>query len=67
MAVTGVEPGAALVMKLSSELMDAQAVIRRQRRAILALACALHTQQRSVAAMTDVLDILLSEPGDADG
>lgn len=59
-----IDPQAAVVMRLSSELMDAQATIRRQRRRIALLAAALRAEQQSSAAMAEVLELVLAD-GDA--
>jgi hypothetical protein len=56
-----IDPDAAVTMRLSSELMDAKAVIRRQRRAIWALVAALKAQQ---VAGTALADLLLAEAAD---
>jgi hypothetical protein len=63
-ALTSVDPGVLVLMRVSSELMEARDTIRRQRRQLLALASALRTQQVAVAAMSDVLDTLLERDGD---
>ncbi len=49
--VATIDPDAAVTMRLSSELMDAKAVIRRQRRTIWALVAALRAQQVASAAL----------------
>jgi hypothetical protein len=64
-ALSAIDPGTVLLMKVSSELMDARAVIRAQRKQILALAAALRTQQLGMASMADVIDTLLSGGDDA--
>ena len=58
-----IDADAALTMRLSSELMDAQAVIRRQRRRIRLLTAALVTERRASSALTEVLELVL-EDGD---
>jgi len=62
--VSPIDPDAALTMRLSSELMDARAVIRRQRRTIWALVAALRAQQVAGAALADLADLLLAEAAD---
>ena len=56
-----IDPDAMLTMKLSSELMDAQATIRRQRRRIALLAHALAAEQAASSAMAEVLELLLED------
>jgi hypothetical protein len=56
-----IDPAAAQVMELASELMEARAVIARQRRQMWALAAALRTQQLAVSTLSDVLDALLAD------
>ena len=58
-----IEPSTLLLMKLSSELIDAQAVIKRQQRIILAMTVALRAQQTGSAALVDLVDTLLSDDG----
>jgi hypothetical protein len=55
-----IDSGAAQVMHLSSELIDAQATIRRQRRQLLALAGVVRAQQVALATMADLTDALLA-------
>jgi hypothetical protein len=59
-----IDPGAAQIMNLSSELVEAKATIRRQRRALWALVAALRAQQVAGAALMDLSDILLAEATD---
>ncbi len=56
-----IDPSAGMVMQLSSELMNAQAVIRRQRRRIALLAAALRASQQSEAALAEVLALVLED------
>ncbi len=58
------DPDAIQTMRLSSELLDAKAVIRRQRRAIWALVAALKAQQVAGTALADLADLLLAEAAD---
>ena len=59
-----IDPAAAQLMDLASELCQAQDVIRRQRRQILALASALHTEQLAKTSLIDLLSTLLDDGGD---
>jgi hypothetical protein len=56
-----VDPSAALVMKLSSELMEQAALIRRQRRRIALLAAALHAERHASNALAEVLELMLED------
>lgn len=56
-----IDPSAALVMKLSSELMDQQAVIRKQRRRIALLASALHAERHVSDALAEMVELMLAE------
>lgn len=58
------DPDAALIMKLSSEVVAGQETIRRQRRTIWALVGALRAQQVASAALADLADFLLAWAGD---
>jgi hypothetical protein len=60
-AVTAIEPATLLTMKLCSELMDAQATVKRQQRVILAMAVVLRAQQTGSAALVDLVDALLAD------
>jgi hypothetical protein len=60
-ALTGVDPGALQLMRVSSELMDAHAVIRRQRRQLSGLMAALKVAQQANTSLTDLLDVLLAD------
>jgi hypothetical protein len=60
-----IDPGTLVTMKLASELMDAQATIKRQRQRIAAMAATLRTQQTGMAVMVDLLGALLAADGDA--
>jgi hypothetical protein len=62
-----IDPSAALTMRLSSELMDAQATIRRQRRRITLLAAALCAEQQASAALAEVLMVLVADEGSCGG
>jgi hypothetical protein len=64
MALTGIDPSTLLLMRVSRDLMAAQDVIQRQRKQLAAMAAVLRTQQVSMTAMVDLVDALLSEPGD---
>jgi hypothetical protein len=64
MAMTGIDPSTLLLMRISSDLMTAQDVIQRQRKQLAAMAAALRCQQTGSAALVDLVDALLSEPGD---
>ena len=65
MALTsGIDPGTLLLMKVSSELLEARDQIARQRRQLLAMAGVLRAQQVGMTCMADVVDSLLAEPGD---
>jgi hypothetical protein len=61
MAVTGLDPSALVVMKLCSEVCQAQSVIEHQRRQILSMAAVLKAQQIGSAALVDLVDALLSD------
>jgi hypothetical protein len=63
-ASSGLEPGVLLLMKVSSELMEARDVIARQRAQLAAMAVVLRAQQASMTVMTDLVDSLLAGPGD---
>jgi hypothetical protein len=61
-AVVGsIDPGVLLLMRVSSDLMTAQDVIRRQRAQLAAMAAALRTQQLGSAALVDLVDVLLAD------
>ena len=62
-----IDPSASLTMRLSSELMDAQQVIRQQRRRIRLLAAALCAEQHASAAMAEALMVLAADEGSCDG
>jgi hypothetical protein len=55
------DPSATTVMRLSSELMDAQQVIRQQRRRIRLLAAALCAEQHASQAMAEALAVLVED------
>jgi hypothetical protein len=61
MALTGIDPSVQQLMKVSSELMDAHAVIRRQRRQLSGLMAALKVAQQANVSLTDLLDVLLAD------
>ena len=61
MALTGIDPSTQQLMKVSSELMDAHAVIRRQRRQLFGLMAALKVAQQANTSLTDLLDVLLAD------
>jgi hypothetical protein len=58
---SGIDPGVLLLMRVSSDLMNAQDVIRRQRAQLAAMAAALRTQQLGSAALVDLVDVLLAD------
>jgi hypothetical protein len=65
MAVTsGLEPSTLLLMKLSSEVLEARDVIARQRKQLAAMAGVLRVQQLANTSLIDLVDTLLAEPGD---
>jgi hypothetical protein len=63
-ALTRVDPGALVVMKLCSELCQAQETIKAQRRQILAMTAVMKAQQIGSAALVDLVDALLSDGDD---
>lgn len=60
MAVS-VDPEVLVTMRLASELMTAQDVIRRQRRQIWGLAMVFRSERVASAALVDLLDSLLTD------
>jgi hypothetical protein len=60
-----VDPSAAQLLELISELAQAQAVIHAQRRRLWALASTLAATQAALCRQADLVDVLLAtEPGD---
>ena len=55
-----IDPSAAQIMEISSELMEARDTISKQRRVIWSLVAALRTSQVQQAAMADLVDSILA-------
>jgi hypothetical protein len=62
MAVS-IDPSAAQLMRVSSELLAAQDTIRQQRKTIWGLVLVLRAERQASAALADVLDVLLDDDG----
>jgi len=60
-----IDASAAQVMQLASEVLQARDTIARQQRTIWGLVMCLRAERQASTALADVLDVLLSEPGDA--
>ena len=61
MPVASLDPDAALIMKLSSEVIEAREVIRRQREQIDVMSTALKATQHAMNVMQGLVDLVTRE------